>query len=411
MRNHLFILLVLVVLSTNIRAQDEYCDVMKKYSIELSKEDKIEQFGFLDSILRNAKILSLGENTHGSHEFFTSKFQIIKYCITNLNYSTIGIESDYAGTQIANDYIQKGIGTPENAVYNMGISAWMTKEMREILEWLKQTNTSKTDQNKISIYGFDMQFPKPTLSKLKLELLQLNYSSVSDLDTLLNSKSLMQINKEYLDKLTYEIREFANLQNDTIKNKLLGLVHSMITSINYLSINDEYQRANFRDKFMSENILNSHKIKQGKTIIWAHNEHITQKGNYGNWQTMGEHLKNELGSAYYSIGLLTSNGHLGFYNKITRSADSLNIPVDNSNSYESIFKACDLPCFFIDLTQSKQNSSIQNLFSKNKSVSTIDLVYDMKKKEYNVKKNIFKNNLLDKFDGIIFIETTTAAKH
>lgn len=411
MRYPILILLVLFFLSENTRAQDEYCDVLKQYSIELSKEDKIEQFSFLDSTLRNTKILSLGENTHGTHEFFTSKFQIIKYCILKLNYTKIGIESDYTGTQIANDYIQKGIGTSENAVYNMGISAWMTKEMREILEWLKQYNSDKTEVNKISIEGFDMQFPKPTLLKLKLELSKLNYASSSDLDTLISRKSMKQINKEYLDKIAFDIKEFASLQNDTIKNKLLGLIHPMLTSIQYLSLNDEFERANFRDKFMCENILNSYKIKADKTIIWAHNEHITQKGNYGNWKTMGEHLKNELGSAYYSIALLTSKGQLGFYNKNKRSADSLSIPEDNSNSYERVFTACAAPNFFLDLTQSKQNSSIQNLFSKTKSVITIDLVYDMEKKEYNVKKIIFKNKLLDKFDGIIFIETTTAAKH
>jgi len=412
MRHNLLISFLLILITADtLSAQTDICNELNKHSMKLNIGDNFNQFAFLDSTIRNRIILAIGENSHGTHEFFTTKFQIIEYCVTKLNYTTIGIESDYAGTSYANDYIQRGIGTSADAVYSMGISAWMTIEMKEILEWLRQYNIDKPDQHKVSIYGFDMQFTKPTLTRLKLELTKLDCSSVTLLDTLFSWKKGAQVDSNYLNKVISELTNFANLQNDTLKTRLIGLIHSMTTSITYLTITDEYKRANFRDKVMAENIINANKRESPKTIIWAHNEHITQKGNIGIWHTMGEHLKKEYGNDYYSIGLLTSNGQFGFYNRNTKQGDSLDIPFDKNDSYERIFTKCGFQFFYMDLNISKQSPVTQKLFSENKTMITIDLEYNPKKKEYKVKKNTFKNNLIDKFDGIIFISTTTAARH
>lgn len=403
-------LLLIFIASEYVSAQIDFCTELEKTSIKLNIEDNYEQFAFLDSTLLSNNILAIGENSHGTHEFFTTKFQIIEYCVTKLNYRTIGIESDYAGTIDANKFIREGVGTAGDAVYSMGISAWMTEEMKDILEWLKQYNSDKPELHKVSIYGFDMQFNKPTLTRLKIELVKLNCPAAALLDTLIAWKTSMQVDLNYLNKLAIELIEFANLQNDTVKTSLIGLINSMTTSINYLKIIDPYQKANFRDKYMADNIINTYKSQSVKTLIWAHNEHITKNGNIKIWQTMGEHLSKKFGNDYYTIGLLTAKGRIGFYNRNIKQRDSLEIPLDKWDSYESAFIKCGAKHFFIDLKQINETSTLQKFFSKNKEMITIDLLYDPKKKEYSVKKNIFKNNLIDKFDSVIFIETTTAAR-
>jgi len=403
-------LLLIFLLSEYVSAQSAICTELKKTSIKLNIEDNFEQFAFLDSTLLNNNILAIGENSHGTHEFFTTKFQIIEYCVTKLKYRTIGIESDYAGTIDANNFIREGVGTSADAVYSMGISAWMTEEMKDILEWLKQYNSDKPELHKISIYGFDMQYTKPTLTRLKIELVKLNCPSANLLDTLVTWKTNTQVDLNYLNKSAMELIEFANLQNGTLKTSLIGLINSMTTSINYLKIIDPYQRANFREKYMADNIINGYKSQSVKTLIWAHNEHITKNGNIEIWQTMGEHLSKKYGNDYYTIGLLTANGRIGFYNQNTKRGDSLEIPLDKWDSYESDFIKCGAYHFFINLRQTKETSKLQKFFSKNKEMITIDLLYDRKKNEYTVKKRIFKNNLIDKFDSVIFIETTTAAR-
>jgi erythromycin esterase len=242
-------------------------------------------------------------------------------------------------------------------------------------------------------------------------LLKLNYPSTALLDTLFTWKTSTQVNLNYLNKLAMELIEFANFQNDTLKTSLIGLINSMTTSINYLKIIDPYQKANFRDKFMADNVMNGYKSQSVKTLIWAHNEHITKNGSIKIWQTMGEHLSEKFGNDYYTIGLLTAKGQIGFYNRNTQRGDSLAIPLDKKDSYENDFIKCGAKHFFINLRQIKENSTVHKFFSTKKEMITVDLLYDPKKHQYSVKKSIFKNNLIDKFDSIIFIETTTAARH
>lgn len=404
-------LLLIFLVPENVSAQSDICTELEKTCIKLNIDDNFEQFAFLDSTLLNNHILAIGESSHGTHEFFTSKFQIIQYCVTKLKYRSIGIESDYVGTMDANKFIREGLGTSANAVYNMGISAWMTEEMKDILEWLKQYNSDKPELDKVTLYGFDMQFTKPTLTKLKTELVKLNCPSAALLDTLFTWKTSTQVDLNYLNNLATGFIEFANFQKDTLKTSLIGLINSMTTSINYLRIIDPYPKANFRDKFMADNIMNGYKSQSVKTLIWAHNEHITKNGNIEIWQTMGEHLSKEFGNDYYTIGLLTANGRIGFYNRNTKRGDSLEIPIDRRDSYENDFIKCGAKHFFINLRQMKENSTALKFFSKKKEIITVDLLYDPKKHKYSVKKSIFKNNLIDKFDSIIFIEKTTAARH
>jgi hypothetical protein len=256
-----------------------------------------------------------------------------------------------------------------------------------------------------------MQFTKPTLTRLKIELAMLDCPAAALLDTLFTWKTNTQVDLNYLNKLTMKLNEFANLQNDTVTTSLIGLINSMTTSINYLKIIDPYQKANFRDKYMADNIINSHKSQSVKTIVWAHNEHITKNGNIEIWQTMGEHLNKKFVNDYYTIGLLTANGRIGFYNQNTKRGDSVEIHFDKKDSYENVFIKCGAKYFFINLRLPKKTSTVQKFFSENKEMITIDLLYDIKKTEFTVKKSFFKNNLIDKFDGMIFIETTTAARH
>ncbi len=235
MRNKILTTLLLIfIVSEYVSAQIDICTELEKTSIKLNIQNNFEQFAFLDSTLTDNKILAIGENSHGTHEFFTTKFQIIEYCVTKLKYRTIGIESDYAGTIDANKFIREGVGTSADAVYSMGISAWMTEEMKDILEWLKQYNADKPELHKVSIYGFDMQFAKPTLTRLKAELGKLNYPSAELLDTLFTWKKSRQVDLNYLNKLAMELIEFANFQNDTLKTSLIGLINSMIITLRLL---------------------------------------------------------------------------------------------------------------------------------------------------------------------------------
>lgn len=413
MKLKIYVTLILAFVgSVKVFAQDNICTELNKASIQLHQDSTYQQFSFLDSTLKNVNILALGESSHGTHEFFTSKFEVIKYCVLNLNYKVFGVESDYAGTELANEYITTGKGTAQSAVFNMGISAWMTAEMRDILDWLKEYNRNQSDFAKVRLFGFDMQYSAFALNQLKATLTPLGFASIAYIDTVSTWKTAKQINNGLLEQLSSDVLRFAAKQNPQVQTKLEGLVRAMEKAVTYLSITDQHQRENFRDQLMYENTLEFYGKNRNKMIIWAHNEHITKASNFKSWNTMGHLLYKDLRDKYYAMGLMTIEGKVGFKNLVTKTGDSVDIPVDTKKSFESFLAECGSPYFYIDIQRAITiNANLAKYLNQVIQTFTIDLTYNAKKREYVLKKNYFKNRIADKFDGVLFIRTTAASRH
>lgn len=54
----------------------------------------------LRPMLSRARIVSLGESTHGTREFVKLKHRLIEYCVSELGFATIAFEANY-GSMLA----------------------------------------------------------------------------------------------------------------------------------------------------------------------------------------------------------------------------------------------------------------------------------------------------------------------
>ena len=69
----------------------------------------------LRSIIGDARIVSLGEATHGTREFFQLKHRMIEYCVSQLGFTVIGFEAAYGEALAVNDYVLHGKGNAKDA--------------------------------------------------------------------------------------------------------------------------------------------------------------------------------------------------------------------------------------------------------------------------------------------------------
>src|SRR5262249_47537150 len=81
----------------------------------------------LREIIGNARIVSMGEATHGTREFFQLKHRLIEYCISELGFTVIGFEANYGTTLAVNDYVLHGKGSAVDVVSGMGFWTWDTE--------------------------------------------------------------------------------------------------------------------------------------------------------------------------------------------------------------------------------------------------------------------------------------------
>jgi len=112
---------------------------------------------FLEHLIGNASIVGLGEETHGTHEFFAMKARIAEFLISHLGFTTFIMENDWGPSRLVDGYINRGSETIGDVMQQSLFPAWQTQEYRDMLEWMRAYNTSPTHTTKIHFFGMDIQ--------------------------------------------------------------------------------------------------------------------------------------------------------------------------------------------------------------------------------------------------------------
>src|SRR5262245_42629095 len=109
----------------------------------------------LRAMMGDARVVALGEATHGTREFFQLKHRVIEYCVSELGFDVVMFEADYGPTLAINDYVLHGTGSAAEAVAGLNMWVWNTEEVVALVEWIRAWNVGHP--RKVKFYGFDMQ--------------------------------------------------------------------------------------------------------------------------------------------------------------------------------------------------------------------------------------------------------------
>lgn len=147
---------VLALISLEGKAQEKNIDWLNKNAHPLTSDvSNLNDLSFLRSELKDKTVVALGEASHGTSEFYFQKGRIIRYLITQLNYKHIGVEFPGSLLIPANQYLQTGEGNLKEIM--QGFALYKTKEIFDLLEWIKEYNQSQKNENKVSLFGCDRE--------------------------------------------------------------------------------------------------------------------------------------------------------------------------------------------------------------------------------------------------------------
>lgn len=107
--------------------------------------------------LASAKVIGLGEATHGTREFFQQKHRILRYLVVEEGVRTFAWESSFAGSRRLNDYVQHGEGDARTALSAV-FGVWQTEAVLAMVEWLRSFTSGRPADDKVSFYGYDEQY-------------------------------------------------------------------------------------------------------------------------------------------------------------------------------------------------------------------------------------------------------------
>ena len=133
---------------------------IRSHAIQLTTPEAGHGFADLQRLKRvigGARLVSLGEATHGSREFFQLKHRMLEFLATQLGFTIFSIEANMPEAYRLNDYVLNGTGDPAALLRGMYFWTWDTEEVLDMIKWMRAFNQS--GKGHVEFTGFDMQTP------------------------------------------------------------------------------------------------------------------------------------------------------------------------------------------------------------------------------------------------------------
>jgi erythromycin esterase-like protein len=170
-----FLSLVLVNAASATEAKGAPASVaswLRQQSQPLNSVDPKSGYADLEPLrdeIGQARLVSLGECTHGSREIFQVKHRLAEYLVSKLGFSLFAIEGNLPETRRINAYIQGGDGDPVSLIEGMDFWGWDTEEILAMVNWMRQFNLdagNRATGRSVEFAGFDMQEPALTAASV-----------------------------------------------------------------------------------------------------------------------------------------------------------------------------------------------------------------------------------------------------
>lgn len=427
MRN--FLLVILCAFPLNISAQEaKNINWLNNNLIEIEDANPDSQLEIFHTNIphkfNNAKIFGFGEASHHGKEFFDIKAKFFKYLVNTQNVKVFIIEDSYTAESGINEWISGGYGDAETIAENFSIVPWRCMEVVNLLEWMREYNLTKDKDQQIRFYGMDIQ----NVENINREIRDL----VENHDIPVEEELLLELDKCAEKKVEYgKSTDWADIQLpklNEIERILIGFqkdneqenntdYNSAIRALSYLKKYTYYVQNHYsqdRDLKMYENVkwIVENKSKNGKAFIWAHNEHINNKGftNYDRRKiyNLGRHLKEHYKNDYYSVGFDFGKGTLGGYvfkNGEPTKWQTYQLSEPFPKTYaETLIKAKE-NIYFIDIQAALDDDSINFFDKKSKQIMLGGPGYNPQ----NV--TFYKKKFSETYDGLIFIKSINVADY
>jgi erythromycin esterase len=381
----------------------------------------------LKRILADARVVGLGEATHGTREFFQFKHRMVEFLVREMNFNVFAIEANYAGCLKVNDYVTGGKASRVDALQNLGFPGWQTEEVAALVDWLRAYNQTIPSERKVKFYGFDMQdmggsdvvlgyLKRADPEKTQEVLETLTKVGAAAQAAIGGSKENLKGLLPEIDKL---IRYFVLQEgNFTYKTSLaeyemnLHRLRLLFQAADYFSqeLNDT------RDRYMAENIVYMlNRERPGTRIaVWAHNGHISTGGIFDG-KAMGAYLRQRLANEYYAFGFTFNDGSFqAMANRPTGDTPYVEYTAGPApeKSVDWYFAQTRIGNYLVDFRHSSKDEVVQQWLNTSRGMRSVGGygVPPNIKDLWAAGKNIYPSNLSKEYDGMIFIERTTRAR-
>lgn len=276
--------------------------------------------------LAGARLVGLGESTHGTREFSAFRFKLFQDLVIKHGFTLFCLEDMRFAVDPMEDFIQgRGPEDPRATMSDL-MWPWATTDMADFLVWARTHNRGKADDvGRIHLVGIDIQKPFRQARHL-VALMRASGQPVDAIDALSRIADMMPMadssnptalaaqqadpsskvrwHRVAADLAAFELGPGASLPDD--QTRLLRSVRRGVDQ----SLDPGQDGA--RDYGMASGILETLAANANlgkKAVFWAHNAHVSGGGPEG-FPWTGTILRARLGQDYAVLGCFSMEGIL-----------------------------------------------------------------------------------------------------
>jgi erythromycin esterase-like protein len=389
----------------------------------------------------DASFVLLGEASHGTHEFYSTRTEITKRLIQEKGFQAVAVEADWPDAYRVNRFVRER-GNDSNAARALSgftrfpVWMWRNRDVEAFVRWLHDYNSSR-HTTQVGFYGLDLY----SLNRSRAEVVRYlervdpaaahrarhryscfdhfgedeqayGYAASFDLTQSCKDEVVQQLTD--LQRRAYE---FAHRDGQVAEDEFF----SAEQNARLVRDAEEYYRGmfqgrvntwNLRDRHMAETLqaLAAHldrRFGRGKIVVWAHNSHLgdaraTERSQHGEWN-LGQ-LVRERYTASVSVGFTTYAGAVTAASDWGAPHETKRVRPALPESWETIFHQAGVPRFLVTFAGDTRLSAE---FRGERLERAIGVIYRPQTERLS---HYFYASIADQFDAVIHLDETSAVE-
>ena len=339
-------------------------------------------------LIGDARIVLLGESTHGTQAFYRARAGITQRLIAERGFAGVAIEGDWPDAYRVNRFVRGGADDADAAAALSGFRrfpAWMWRntEVAGFVDWLRRFNATRPVADRAGFYGLDLYSLQGSMDAVQQYLQRVDPAAAARARERyacfdphghdpqrygwMTGLGAAPSCEEAVVQMLVELRRHAagtvvadpadaEAAFDATQNA--QLVRNAEAYYRAMYLGDE-SAWNLRDWHMAEALdaVSQHLTRDGtppRLVVWAHNSHLgdaraTEMGQSHGELNLGQLLREAHGRDVVSIGFTTHHGHVTAAPDWDTPAERMCVRPALSGSHEALLHATGLDNFVLPL--------------------------------------------------------------
>ncbi len=389
---------------------------------------------------RTARLVLVGESTHGTLEFYRERARITRRLIEAHGFAGVAIEGDWPDTYRAHRFVlgRTRDSTPEEALrgfQRFPAWIWRNAEMLEFLGWLREHNDRQPERRRAGVYGLDLYSLHASIEAVLGYLDRVDPAAAARARSRYSCFELfgddpqaygqaagLELSRTCEDEVVAQLQDLQHQRSALVESDGTDPEEDYFVAEQNARVvreSERYYRQIFQGQVASWNLRDTHmadtldalmahlgrQITEPRLVVWAHNSHIgdaraTEMERLGELN-LGQLVRARYGDESLLIGVSTYTGTVTAARDWGEPAGRRWLRPGLPGSYEELLHEVNRDRFLLDFSDDRTRESVRG----ERNLRAVGVVY---RPETERRSHYIRTRLGDQFDVLIHIDKTEA---